>query len=280
MRCFTPPQVGLFDDGGLGVAEAGGLTEEGFGGAEAEVHVEADGDVVEVVGDVEGDDLTLFVLVVVPHRGEDKASVGDAAVVHLEFLLTAIDEDFVGDAVAVGHLKVYLLAFAIVGSVKSARADKHTEHVTDGGIDATFSIEDLAVIVGIALAQVYVAIAGIVIPHLVDVVAFAFACALAEEEGHEFGGEVADDGVAHHEEAVGAFVALGEEGGAQDVLVVVAAVLDLEVGGAGLQPDELPVEVELVVEALASREGAVLQGLLGMDFARRREGEHEKQSEK
>ena len=46
-------------DAGDGVAVAFYVRQEGFGGAEVEVHVQADGEVVVVVGDEEGDDFFL-----------------------------------------------------------------------------------------------------------------------------------------------------------------------------------------------------------------------------
>ena len=88
-----------------------GAGEEGLSGAEAQEHVEADGDVVVIVGDVEGDDFLFALLVlVVLHKGEDEAAVSGACLLHLDFFLAAIDKDLIALAAAVGHLETEALA--------------------------------------------------------------------------------------------------------------------------------------------------------------------------
>ena len=146
--------------------------------------------------------------------------------------------------------------------VEGAGTQEHAEHVVVAFVGIEFLLVLHVLVIDIALAEVCAAF-GVGVPHLVDVVALAFEGALAVVEGYEVGGDVAGDGVAHHEEAVGALVAACEQTGSQDVLAVVASGVDAEVGGASLQPDEFPVEVELVVEALAGPEGGVGKGALG-----------------
>ena len=54
----------LFDDRGLWIPYAFGFCKERFGASETEVHVEAHGQVVGIVGDVEGDDLFFFAVLI------------------------------------------------------------------------------------------------------------------------------------------------------------------------------------------------------------------------
>ena len=116
---------------------------------------------------------------------------------------------------------------------------------------------------GVALAQVYF-VAALRVPCFVDIVTLALACPLAVVEGQKVVGKIAGERVSHHEELVGARAAFGDEAGAQAFVALVVCALNVEGCRAGFQPDELPVEVELVLEAFARVEGGVLQRALSV----------------
>ena len=193
-------------DAGDGVAVALHVRQEGFGGAEVEVHVQADGEVVVVVGDEEGDDFFLFFrLAHVLYEGEDQAAVGDA-VVGFDVLDAAVYQRLLLDAAAGGHGEVYFVAHLEVGGLPRAGLAEDAEHVEDAA--AVFVLHFLRLAVGgfvprAALLDVGGAVA-VGEPGFVLGVAFAFLGGLAEVLGFQLVGDVADEGVAHLEEEVGA----------------------------------------------------------------------------
>ena len=86
--------------------------EERFGRSKAKVEVEADGDMVLVVGDVEGDDVLLFLLLLFD-EGEDEAAVGGVCAVHLEFLAPPEDKGFILDPATICHQEMEALPFLV-----------------------------------------------------------------------------------------------------------------------------------------------------------------------
>ena len=96
----------------------------------------------------------------------------------------------------------------------------------------------------------------------VYVVTLALEGGLAIVQWHEVGRNVARERIAHHEELVCALAATRDEVTAVGRAALIGGLLDVETGGAGLDPDELPVEIKLIVEAFASVKGSVLQWAL------------------
>ena len=257
-------------------AEAGGRGEEGFCGAETEEEVEADGEVVLVVSDVEGDYLTLFLLISdIFHEGEDEAVVSGVGVLHLKVFLTTIDEGLFLHALAVGHREAELQAGFVVGRVEGTGPHHHGNHIVGALVGGGFCGGDDTVGVHVTVADIDF-IVCVTVPGFIDIVALAFERALAVIEGNEVWGDVGLQGVAHHEEAVGALAAPSEQSAAEGGLSLVADRVYVQGGGACLYPDELPVEVETVLQVLATEESPVLKGALG----RERGGEKKEEKEK
>ena len=193
------------------VAVALDADDEGLGRAESEEHIEAHGNVVLVVGDVEIDDALVFAVVEF-HVRELQAAVFHA-VVALDDRFSAIDDSCGFAAVAIDHPEIDGMAFFPVLGVEGACTDEHGEHVIDAvGIGfpllAVCAVGPLAV-----LARVDFSV-GIVVGHFVDVVAFAFAGGLAVVERREVECGIAQERVAQDEVGVNSFVALRDERGA------------------------------------------------------------------
>ena len=185
--------------------------EEGFGGSEIEEEVEADGQVVLVVGDVEGDDFLLAPFLVVFHEGEDKATIdGFIIVFGFELFLSSVDECLFLYFASGGHLEMDFVSYLIIFRVERAGALQDAEHVVDAlvhgllcGADASVLVQ--ASLVGLALS------ARVAEPCFIHGVSLSLFGSLAEVERLHLGGHAADEGVAHLEEVVCPSAAGGDE---------------------------------------------------------------------
>ena len=98
-------------DGRLRMTHAGSVAKEGLGRAKVEVHVEAHGKMVRIVGDVEAHNLLFFIVLALDER-KYQTAVSDVGVFYLERLASA-EKDALSSAIAaIGHHKV--TAFALV----------------------------------------------------------------------------------------------------------------------------------------------------------------------
>ena len=227
---------------------------------------------IVVVGDVEGDDLPLL-LIVVLDEGEYKASIYDACLFHLEVLLAAVDECFELYMAAVGHIELEFLTIGELGGVKRTCPQQHGHHIVDAFQSVIGSVANVAAVVEEALFEVGAA-AGIIVPYLIDIIALALAGALAVVEGHKVRPDEAEEGIAHHKELVGALAASCDEVASKGLFAAVFGLADIEVGCASLDPDEFPVKVELVLEVLSCHECCILHRALSMERGRGREVLH------
>ena len=99
------------------------LLKEGFGTAEVEVEVETDGEVVAVIANVEGDDLVLFVFLVILYKRENQAIV-IVIIVGFDPLLASVNQGLWIDTAACGHREMNCL---FVGSkfIHNLRPDRN-----------------------------------------------------------------------------------------------------------------------------------------------------------
>lgn len=104
---------------------------------------------------------------------------------------------------------------------------------------------------------------GVSVPYLIYGVVLALERTLAEVEGNELRGDVGDEGVAHGEDSIAPLVAGEEQVIAQGWLPLIGSRLDGVEGRAALHPDEFPMEVEVIRQALTSLESRVLRRTLG-----------------
>lgn len=233
--------------------------DERLGRPEAQEHIEAHGDVVLVVGDVEIDHATVFPIVKF-HIGELQAAVFHA-VVALDFRFSTIHDARGVAAVAVDHLEVDDVAFFPVFRVEGACAHEHRNHVEDAIFVAFPKPVVRAVGVQPVLSRMRLAV-FVFVEHLIHVVALALAGALAVVERGEVERGIAQERVAEDEIVIYAFVAARGERGAPGGLSLVGALHGGHAGRAGLHPHEFPVVVEVVGQVFARLEGRVLERAL------------------
>ena len=111
----------------------------------------------------------------------------------------------------------------------------------------------------VAVALLYVAnTVDVAVPHLVGAVRASFVCRFFIVHGHHLVCGVAHDCVAHDEKAVGPFGTPCYEACAVGVFSHVCGVADVQRGRTGLEPYELPVEVQVIQQCLAAVERLVL----------------------
>ena len=245
----------VLDDGGLRVAHTLGFGKESLGGAEAQVHVEAHGKVVEVVGDVERDHF-LFLSLLIFHEGKDEAAVFGFAFLHFKGFFAPVYQRLFFHLPAIDHGEVDFLSHLVIGSIERTGAEHHTEHVIDAEAGLLFGVADF-VAVGFE-AQFHVVLASaIAVPGFVHRVAVSFEGSLPVVVGDEFLVHDADERVAQHEKAVGHAVSARDEVALVGVAALVIRAFDAHVGAAHRDPNEFPVEIELVGQVFAGGEGQV-----------------------
>ena len=105
-----------------------GAVKKCFCCTEAQIEVDADGDVTCVVGDIEAEQFFVFALHFVVEQGEDEAAV-DVVVVGFEVFFSAIDECLLLYFLACGHGEMDALPYPIVGCVEGACKGEDGEHI-------------------------------------------------------------------------------------------------------------------------------------------------------
>lgn len=106
---------------------------------------------------------------------------------------------------------------------------------------------------------------GIGVPDFIYRVVLSLEGSLAKVEGYELGGDVGDEGVAHGEEQIAAFVAGEEQVVAQGGLSLIGSCAHGVVCCTAFHPNEFPVEIKVIGKCLACLESGVLSGALGAD---------------
>ena len=212
---------------------------------------------VQVVGYVERYDFFLFPVLVV-YEGEDKASVGWGSVVHFKILFPAIDERVFLHLAPVGHEKVYALPLFVVGGIERTGALHHGEHVVHLERVGLVLDAHCAVLLDVALVHVAVSF-GIGEPNFVYFVTLSLLGTFAVIEWHQFGGVVGVQRVAHHKVAVGLFGRLCNEIRLETRLSAIGGILGGERRCSHLEPNEFPVEEQIICKPFAAAECLVLQ---------------------
>ena len=217
---------------------------------------------VLVVGDVEAYQLVgLSVLMLV--EGEYQAAELLFRRADLEVVVTPELHPGVGEVLGVADGQADDVSLLHLRRVEVACTQEYAHHVVDAAGILLLLPLVLALVGDAVHLQVAVA-ARVGVPQLVHVVALALACSFPEINRCEvFCRAQRQQCVAHHEDVVELAVAACYEAGLIDRLPLVCRLGGLHAGTAHLEPHELPVEVQVVVELLACLEGSVLNAALG-----------------
>ena len=104
--------------------------EEGFGATEIKIHIQAHGQMIEVVRDKESDDFLLSAVLIL-HKRKLQTAIA-TLVIGLDDFTSAEDERLLLHFGTSGHGEMYLLPRHIVRRVKRTGACQDAEHVIDG----------------------------------------------------------------------------------------------------------------------------------------------------
>ena len=203
------------------------LLKEGFGTAEVEVEVETDGEMVAVIADVEGDDLVLFVFLVILYKRENQAIV-IVIIVGFDPLLASVNQGLWIDTTTCGHREMDFIAYLIIFGPIGTGLCQNAEHVED----ATF----------------------VAVVHLIR---FSFGLDPRAALRNEVEGGIGGECVAHLEEEVALLAADAGQGKAIGGFILIGGFIGGQAGNAHLFPDELPVEVEVVNHLLSALKGLI-----------------------
>ena len=210
---------------------------------------------VLVVGDVEAHNL-LILAVLLLHVRQLQTTIL-VAVVGFHRGLAAIENLGGVDVLAVGNGEMDGVALLPPRGIEGAGTQEDVEHVVDTLVLHALLPLVCAVVLLTVLAQMLAAV-RIAVEHLIDGVALALACSLAEVERLHLGRTVTEQGVAQHEHVVNALVASRGERRAPGMIAVIFAQHRRHGGCACLYPYKLPVVIEVICEKLARLEGCVL----------------------
>ena len=179
------------------MAHAGSRAQEGLGGAEVQIHVEPNGEVVGVVGDVEANDF-LFFIVLAFHEREHQTTISNVGVFHFERLLSAEHNALASAIASVGHDEIAALPHVPACRVERTGAQHHRNHVVNALI-ALQSLRMFRTAIG-RIAHLHPAFPfRVAIADGIHAEVLAFVCPLrVVERGDVHIGETRQ-GVAHHE---------------------------------------------------------------------------------
>ena len=250
------------------VAVAVDLLKEGFGTAEVEVEVETDGEVVAVIADVEGDDLVLFVFLVVLYKREDQTVVV-VVIVGFDSLLAAVNQGLWIDTTTCGHGEMDFIAYLIIFGPIGTGLCQNAEHVEDATFVAVVHLIRFSFGLDPRAALMHVgATVCIREPGFVDGEAFALFGRFAEVERFEELTGITGQGVAHLEEEVALLAADAGQGKAIGGGLLIGGFIGGQAGNAHLFPDELPVEIEVINHLLSTLKGLINSLALRQSYLR------------
>ena len=167
-------------DTGNGVLIAFHAREEGLGSAETQEHIQAYGDMVTVVSDIETHNLLVLSLLQF-HIREFQTAVF-LTVISLDGRLTAIAQLGGINAIAVGNGNLHHMTLGPAFGVEATCPEEDVQHVVHAILPTVVNGLTGAILILSALGEMGVT-TFVVIPHLIHRIAFAFACSLTEIEG-------------------------------------------------------------------------------------------------
>ena len=233
---------------------------------------------VGVVGDEELDNFLFLALLVLLHEREDQTAVRGVGSFHLELFLATINNGLPLAPLAAGHDKLDAVALLPTCRVEGAGAHQHANHV-ESAILTGISIDGGGVLVALITHLNLALAAWVTVPYVFAAIGFALKGAFFVILRHEVEAGISGEGVAHLEDVVGPLGAAGDEVGFVGWLSVVGGARDIHRSCARLQPNKLPIEIEVVDECFATIERRIFRRALRLGLQTADEGEEEEEKD-
>ena len=181
-----------------------------------------------------------------------------------EVLASPEDQHFIGDVIAIGHAEMQALSLLIARRVKRAGAHEHGNHVKDTFREGVGGITYSSVTILVTLFEQGLSVL-IVIPHFVNRIALALEGSLAIVEGLQRGCDISQQGVTHEEVFVCSLAAARDEMATIGLFALITGGSNVHLCRSGFDPDEFPIEEELVFQVLPTVERRILKRALCTD---------------
>ena len=225
------------------VAVALHADKEGFGRSEPEEEVETNGDMVDIIGDVEVDNTLERAVILFKIRELQTAVL--PAVVGLDGGTSTKDQSGRCRTVAVGNGEVDHITFLPVVGVKGACPKEDIHHVVDT-LSHVVLFPGMRTIVFLTVLDDMASLFGISIEDLVDGVSLTLVRTLAEVERSHLHRTVTEQRVAQHEHIVYPLIATGDQRSAVSLLAAVMAQYGRHGSCTGFHPYKFPIIIEII----------------------------------
>ena len=207
---------------------------------------------VAVIANVEGDDLLLFLLLIVLHEGEDQAAVG-GIVIGLDVLHATVDERLLLYLTACSHREMDLITHLVILCMVRACLSQDAEHIEDTAVIAVLHLLRFALRIDPRAALTHFRDSILVAePSLIHGISFTLLGRLAEVERFKQIGGKAGQGVAHLEEEVALLAAHAGQAVAESLLPLILRSVGGKTRYTHLFPDEFPIEIEVIHHLLTT----------------------------
>ena len=207
-----------------------------------QIHVQANGKVVLIIGYEEGDDLLLLTFLVLYER-EYQAAV-NGVVIRLDLLLAAVNQRLLFHPASRGHGKEYLLPYLVVFRVIRARLRQNAQHIEDTATITVFHLLSLThgIVPGASLLYIRQSV-RVGEPSLVHRMAASLLRRFTEVERLQPIADITSQRITHLEEKIGLFTAYTKQVKAKCRLGMVSRGIGSEACQTHLLPNELPIEI-------------------------------------
>ena len=234
-----------------GMSQTSCILEERLRRTKMEIHVQADGQVILVIGDVKGNDLLLLSLGIFDKREHETAVC--LFIAGLDFLDAPINQRLLLNLLSRTHGEEDFIAHFIIGRVIRTSMREDTEHIKDAQVALVLRLNGRLVPVGALLLHVRFAV-SITVPSLINGITLAFLGTLPIIYGLQILCHNTGYGIAHLEVEIGLLAAYTMQIEAVGLLLPIGCVLRVQRGISNFLPNEFPVEVQVINNALSTLE--------------------------
>ena len=251
----------LFHQCALLISQSGDACDEGLGRAELQMEIKAYRHVVLIVGDIEVDDLLPLVSIIVAiHISELQTTVGTAIVTFYVHLTLITELSRIG-LHTVNNREVDNKSFLPPCRIKGTCPHKNTHHIIDTLAERMLLMHAPTIMTEAVLLDVALPV-RIGVVDLIHGIALAFPRPFAIIKRRHVERVIAEQRVAEHEEVVGFLVATRDKAALIGRQATEVSLVDVEGCRAHFHPYKLPVEIEVLGQALTRLECSVAERAL------------------